>query len=100
MAGPDLILRVVARLLPREFRERVLEPTIDDLRRTEAERPSSQSRRWLARLAIAAESLRLGLPQLVWRRRRLTKLGVTLVAAVVVVVAVFQTLQYSYAPHR
>ena len=100
MGRPDLILRAVARLLPVEFRQRVLEPTIDDLRRAEAERPTSTSRQLLARTVIAAECLRLGVPQFVWRRRRPTKLGVTLVAAVLLIVVVFQGLQYSYAPHR
>jgi hypothetical protein len=97
MARPELILRIVARLVPAEFRERVLEPTVDDLRREEAEKPTTTSRQWLARVNIAAECLRLGVPQFIWRRRRLTKLGVTVVATALLIVLVLQSLRYSYA---
>ena len=97
MPHPDLLVRAVARLLPAEFRERVLEPAMQDVRRLEAERATTTSRKWLARAAIAVECLRLGVPQFIWRRRRLTKLGVALVATMLVVVVVLQGLRYSYA---
>lgn len=90
-SGADRILHFVARALPREFRERVFEPALADLRIHENGAPSNG----LARVFLAFECLRIGLPQYVWRRGRPTRLGVTLACALLVVGFVAMRLHYA-----
>ena len=93
----DTLLRLGARLLPREFRERVLEPALADLERDER---GAGGRRY-TRLVLLAECLRIGLPEFVWRRGRLTRLGATLILLFgVAAVAVQRTRYGSAAPTR
>lgn len=86
----DRIVRLAARVLPREFRERVLEPALADLRIANSGAP-----RRLAKMLLVAECLRIGLPQHFWRRGRPTRLGVTVVCALMV--AGFVTMRLRYA---
>jgi hypothetical protein len=81
----DRTLRWLSRLLPREFRERVFEAALSDLHLDEAEHGS----RRLARLILAIECLRIGLPQHLWRRRRPTRFAMAMGVAALVVVFVF-----------
>jgi hypothetical protein len=90
MRTDDRVLRRFAHVLPREFRERVFEPALADIRLDELTR-----RRPFARLILAAECLRLGLPQYVWARRRPTKLGITLAVAIAVAMLVGARLRYA-----
>ena len=83
----DRVLRWFARVLPREFRERVFEPALADLQLGEA----AGTRRPWARTMLALECLRIGLPQYLWRRSRPTRTAVALgVAAIVVTLVAVQ----------
>jgi hypothetical protein len=84
MARSDALLRGLSRVLPPEFRDRVFEPALADLQLEERFSRVSQWARWAARAILVAESMRLGIPQLAWRRGRLTRLA----AAVLVVLGV------------
>jgi len=86
----DRLVRGFAHLLPREFRERVFEPALADIRLDELTR-----RRPFARVILAVECLRLGLPQHVWVRRRPTRLGITVAVAVAVALLVVGRLRYA-----
>jgi hypothetical protein len=81
-------LRLLSRLLPREFRARVFVPALSDLHLDEAE---GKSGRW-ARLGFAIACLRIGLPQYLWRRRRPTRFAMAMGVAAVVVVVVLARL--------
>lgn len=94
MARKDAALRIFARLLPADFRERVFEPALTDLWLEEGGMDARATRRWGARLVIIAESLRLGLPQFVWRHGRPTRLGGGLVAVMLVVALLIQRHNY------
>lgn len=104
MARKDAVLQAFARLLPADFRERVFEPALTDLWLSEGGVDARSSRRWVARLVIVAECVRLGLPQFVWRRGRPTRLGGALVAAMLVVSLLVQRHNYAgaagIAPHQ
>jgi hypothetical protein len=93
MGYSDTTFRVVARLLPREFRERVFEPALVDLQLEETD-PARGSSRALARVVLVAECLRLGVPQYFWCRRRPTRLTMGLVAVFVAAMIVVQRLDY------
>jgi hypothetical protein len=93
MGCSDTTFHVVARLLPREFRERVFEPALVDLQLEEAD-PARRSSRTLARVVLVAECLRLGVPQYFWYRRRPTRLTMGLVAVFVAAMIVVQRLDY------
>jgi hypothetical protein len=94
MGYSDTTFRVVARLLPREFRERVFEPALVDLQLEEAD-PARRSNRALARVVLVGECLRLGVPQYFWYRHRPTRLTMGLVAVFVVAMIVVQRLDYA-----
>ena len=94
MAPEDAVLRAFARLLPAEFRDRVFEPALADLRLNERETIASPGARLTARLVIIAECARLGMPQLLWRRGRPTRLGGALLAAVVISALLVQRHNY------
>ena len=70
----DRLLRAIARLLPRDFRDRVFLPALSDLWLDEAGE-SSVWRRCFVRGLLVLECLRLGIPQHFWRRRRPTRLA-------------------------
>lgn len=93
MGGSDTALRIVARLLPREFRERVFEPAVTDLKLDEAD-PDRRSRGAFGRIVLIAECVRLGGPQLFWHRRRPTRLMIGLVGVFVIAMVVVQRLNY------
>lgn len=97
MARKDAALQAFARLLPGEFRERVFEPTLMDLWLDEDGMDARPSRRWVARLVIIAECLRLGIPQLVWRRGHPTRLGGALLATMLVVALLVERHNYAGA---
>lgn len=82
------LLRLTARCLPREFRERVFEPAVDDYHLDAASarlRGGAQVKR---ELWIALECLRLGVPQLFWHRGRPTPIGRMVALALTIGVAV------------
>jgi hypothetical protein len=91
MPERDGSLRLIARMLPREFRERVFEPALADLHLDEA---GLVARRW-ARVLLALECLRIGLPQHFWRRHRPTRAAVILVATAFVVAVAAARLRYA-----
>lgn len=93
MGRSDATLRIVARLLPGEFRERVFEPALTDLQLDEAD-PARRSNHALGRIALVAECMRLGVPQFFWYRRRPTRLTIGLVGMFVVTMIVVQRLNY------
>ena len=82
MASSDAGLRFFAWLLPAEFRERVFDPALADLRRDEL---SGEPRPW-GRAVLVAECLRIGLPQYFWSRGRPTRLTIAVVSTLAVVV--------------
>jgi hypothetical protein len=91
MHDGDRALRWFARALPREFRDRVFEPALADLRLDEA---GGERRRW-ARVTLALECMRLGLPQYLWRRRRPTRAAIALGVGAIVVTLVAVRLRYA-----
>lgn len=97
MAPKDAVLWTFARLLPADFRERVFEPALSDVWLDEAESDAGPTARLAARLVIIAECFRLGIPQLVWRRGRPTRLGGALLAAVLVLALLVQRHNYAGA---
>jgi hypothetical protein len=77
MADSDRLVRLISHALPRELRERVFEPALADLRLREAE-GSERLPRWLARLILLLECVRLSIPRAFWRRGRPTRLAIGL----------------------
>ena len=96
MARSGWWLRAFARLLPREFRERVFEPAWADLQLDERQPAAAQRLSWVGSLVLVAECVRLGLPQYLWRRGRPTRLAVGTLALLVVVSLL--VLRRNYAP--
>jgi hypothetical protein len=94
MSLRNWILRALPRLLPREFRERVLEPAIADLEHEERSSRLPRSRQWLALTVLTAECLRLGVPQFVWRRGRPTRLGLSVLAVILLLALLIQRSRY------
>lgn len=90
-SSADRLLHLVARALPREFRERVFDPALADLHLAEGRAP----RRGFSRLLLMAECLRIGLPQHVWLRGRPTRFGLTLVCALVAITLLVARLHYA-----
>lgn len=77
-------LPAVARLLPRVFRERVLEPAYADLLLEERVRRPGGGRHLASRCAFVAECLRLGLPAWLWWGGKPTRLSAGVAAGFVV----------------
>ena len=75
MARSSGLLGLVARCLPREFRERVFDPAIEDHRLEVATKGLGVTRRLARELWFVAECLRLGVPQFLWRRGQRTPAG-------------------------
>jgi hypothetical protein len=94
MALRNWILRALPRLLPREFRERVFEPALADLEYEERSSRARGARQWFALTILIAECLRLGAPQLVWRRGRPTRLGAGVLAALLLLALLIQRSRY------
>jgi len=86
----DRLLRMAARLLPREFRERVFEPALADVQLDEV-----TARRPFARIVLAAECIRLGIPRHFWRKRRPTRAAVALLVMVALGALVQARLRYA-----
>jgi hypothetical protein len=98
MAPKDALCRGLSRVLPREFRERVFEPALADLQLEERRPRVSRWAHWAGRAILIAESMRLGIPQLAWRRGRLTRLAAALL--VVIVLAALAIQRAGYAERR
>jgi hypothetical protein len=94
MALRNWILRALSRLLPEEFRERVFEPALADLEHDERSSRVRRSTQWLAMTVLIAECLRLGVPQLVWRRGRPTRLGIGMLAVILLLALLIQRSRY------
>jgi len=81
-------LRLVARVLPGEVRERVFEPALADLLLDHAERGAGQAqssrRLTLAGLVLVLEAFRIGLPAYLWRAGSPTRAGRVVVALLMV----------------
>jgi hypothetical protein len=88
------MLRAFARILPREFRERVFEPALADFLLDEARGNRGWAPRLLGLVAFVGECSRLGIPQIVWREGRPTRFGTSLVAAVLVAALLIQRINY------
>ncbi len=100
MAATEVILRALARVLPSEFRERVYEPALSDLEFEEARSGAAGLARWLPRAVFVGECLRLGIPQLVWRRGRPTRFATALLAVIVLAALVIQRINYAASDTR
>jgi hypothetical protein len=87
----DRALRWLSLLLPREFRERVFQPSLADMHLDEA---AAGPRRW-ARLELAVACLRIGLPLHFWRRSRPTRVALALGVMAIVVAFVVARLHYA-----
>jgi hypothetical protein len=94
MAPSGVTLRALRRLLPSEFRERVFEPALADLQIDEARLARSRWARHGARWWFICECLRLAMPGLLWRRNRLTRLGVALLTLLFLGVLLLQRISY------
>jgi hypothetical protein len=91
MRSGDRVIALFARALPREFRERVFEPALADIRLGDAD---GSSRRW-ARAVLVLECVRLGLPRHLWTRGRPTRAAFALVALLLLVVLAAERLRYA-----
>jgi hypothetical protein len=99
MKRSDLALRAFARVLPREFRERVFDPALSALRRDEMERPATENEHTLRRMLFTLECVRLLAPFLLWRRGRPTRLASTLILILGAAAVVVQHVRYE-GPHE
>jgi hypothetical protein len=90
MRNSDRLLRGLARVLPREFRERVFEPALADIQLDEVTTP-----RPFARTILLVECFRLGMRQHLWHRGRPTGIAVALVVMLVVGALVASRLRYA-----
>lgn len=102
MARSHRFLRAFARILPREFRERVFEPAWADILLDEQEAGVGRgggggSGTLRVRLLLVLECLRLGLSQLLWYRGRPTRLARRGAAALAVIVAILLLMRVGYA---
>ena len=93
MPANGRLLRLIARALPQEFRERVFEPALDDIRLDEAGGPPRRA----ARIVLLLECLRLGVPAYLWRRGRPTVAAVAIVVALAIGAFAVMRLRYSAA---
>ena len=100
MARSDAWLLAFARLLPAEFRERVFEPALADLRLGENQTIGRPPSAWMSRFVLVAECLRLGTPQLLWRRGRPTRLATVVVGLLGVVSLLLLRWSYAYSATR
>ena len=87
-------LQALLGLLPREFRERVVEPALVDLEHEERLSASPAYRQFLARTILIWECLRLGLPQVFWRRGRPTRVAISCLAVILFLVLLIERTRY------
>ena len=92
MERDDTLLRAFARLLPRDFRDRVFEPALADMRLDTRRRTPWEDRR--VRLLFLFECLRLGVAQHVWHRGRPTRFGAALLVTLFVSALLVQRINY------
>ena len=97
MALSDRLVRAFARLLPKEFRERVFEPAWADILLEEREAGGDRRGALRTRCVVVLECLRLGLPQLLWHHGQLTRLGRRGATALAVIAALLLLMRVSYA---
>lgn len=96
MGRSHWFFRAFARILPKEFRERVFEPAWTDILLDEHQsggRPAS----FRARSVLFFECLRLGIPQIVWQHGRPTRLGLRGLVAAVVIGGLMILMRVGYA---
>ena len=98
MARNDRLLQALARLLPKEFRERVFEPAWADIRLDESRAAARRRTAWMVRLVLVAECLRLGLPQLLWHRGRPTRFAAAALLLILVVSLLVARSNYGPRP--
>ena len=100
MAARSFLLALLRRLLPREFRERVVEPAWADLALEEHASPPRRAAALAARAILVLECLRLALPAIIWNRGRLTRLSrAALVVMLLIVAALLIARRRAYAAH-
>jgi hypothetical protein len=96
------LTRWFARLLPREFRQRVFEPSLSDLELDELEEQPQLGashggfrwRRAARRMAFWGACIRVGVPLLFWRNGRLTRLSTMLIIGAAVSLVAIQRVEY------
>lgn len=88
--------RAFARILPKEFRERVFEPAWGDIL-LEEHHAGGSLKAFRARCVLFLECLRLGIPQLVWQQGRPTHLARRGIAAAAVIVGLMLLMRVGYA---
>jgi hypothetical protein len=81
MSGKDRLLVAMSYVLPREIRERIFEPALDDVWMREASEPRPRHRVF-DRVVLVFECSRLGMMHLMWQRRRPTRFVLAASAAV------------------
>ena len=91
-------LRTFAKLLPTEFRERVFDPALAEIELHERLHPDERTTPWASRAVLVIECLRLSSPQLIWSHGRITRIGISLLAAAGCIAVVLQRIHY--APHK
>ena len=96
MAPSSTFSRLLARVLPSEFRERVFEPAWADIVLEEGAGPRSRGTVFRARAVLLVECLRLGLPQWVWHRGRATRLARRAMGAVAIAAVLRILLNVAY----
>ncbi|HEY2824746.1 MAG TPA: hypothetical protein VGI83_04305 [Gemmatimonadales bacterium] len=93
MAPKQPLVLALARVLPREFRERVFEPACTDLMLEHHAAGYASASALRAQLVIALECLRIGLPQFFWSHGRPTRAArYGLVAAALLAVVVMRIM--------
>ncbi|HEV8410474.1 MAG TPA: hypothetical protein VGQ30_08190 [Gemmatimonadaceae bacterium] len=85
------MLVACARALPREFRERVFEPALADIRLADA---GGKPRRW-ARAVLVVECARLGLPRHIWQHGRPTRAAFAVLTVVLLGLLASARLRYA-----
>ena len=93
MRGKDRFLVAVSHMLPREIRERIFEPALDDVWMREAANPNSRHRVF-DRVVLVLECSRLGMTHLVWQRRRPTRLVLAAGAAIALAMLFIARMNY------
>ena len=96
---PNSPLPLVARLLPRPFRERVVEPAYADLLLDQDRAHGGTAGRLAARGVFALECCRLGLPAWLWWRGRPTRFsqGMAAILALFALLIWIVATQLSYS---
>jgi hypothetical protein len=90
MRDKDRLLRTAARMLPREFRERVFEPALSDIELDELVAP-----RPFARTVLVVECVRLGVPKYFWRKGRPTLAAVAVAVLIALGALIEMRLRYA-----